>query len=131
MEVQLPFSTKVCVVEEAVGRGRGREGGRHVLVIAVRPGNRRVAMLAVGGKKQPSNRPIKHVTNVIARTFPDARRYYHTTNAAQTSQMWTHNRYSLTTICTDASTTTLPTHHSHMPVVTHARNSKDFTTVSL
>ena len=108
MEVQLPFSTKVCVVEEAVGRGRGREGGRHVLVVAVHRGNRRVAMLAVGGKKQPSNRPIKHVTNVIARTFPGARRYYHTTNVAQTSHMWTHNPYSLSTIRTDASSTKLP-----------------------
>ena len=102
---------------------RGREGRRHALVVAVRQGNRQVATLAVGGKKQPSNRPIKHVTNVIARTFPDARRYYHTTNAAHTSHMWTHNRYSLSTIRTDASTTKLP-------VATHARNSKDFTIVT-
>ena len=87
---------------------RGSEGGRHALVVAMRRGNRRVAVLAVAGKKQPSNRPIKHVTNVIARTFPDARHYYHTTNAAQTSHMWTHNRYSLSTIRTDASTTKLP-----------------------
>ena len=109
MESQLPFCAKVWVVEEAVGRGlvvvvRAED----MLVVAVRRGNRRVAMLAVAGKKQPSNRPIKHVTNVIARTFPDARRYYHTTNAAQTSHMWTHNRYSLSTIRTDASTTKLP-----------------------
>ena len=110
------YGSAVTLFYQGLGRGgggwtrprRGREGGRHALVVAVRRGNRRVAVLAVAGKKQPSNRPIKHVTNVIARTFPDARRYYHTTNAAQTSHMWTHNRYSLSTIRTDASTTTLP-----------------------
>ena len=111
------YGSTVALLCQGLGRGgggwtrpcHGNEGSRHALAVAVRGGNRRVAVLAVAGKKQPSNRPIKHVTNVIARTFPDARRYYyHTTNAAQTSHMWTHNRYSLSTIRNDASTTKLP-----------------------
>ena len=125
MEAQLPFCAKVWVVEEAVGRG---------LIVVVSAEDMRSSLLCVEataewqclrlpGKSNHQNRPIKHVTNVIARTFPDARRYYHTTNVAQTSHMWTHNPYSLSTIRTDASTTKLP-------VATHARNSKDFTIVT-
>ena len=110
------YGSAVTLFYQGLGHGgggwtrprRGREGGRRALIVAVRRGNPRVAMLAVGGKKQPPNRPIKHVTNVIARTFPSARRYYHTTNVVQTSHMWTHNRYSLRTIRTNASTTKLP-----------------------
>jgi len=67
MEAQLPFSTKVWVVEEAVGRG---------LVVVMRAVDMRsrllcagatthLAVLAVARKKQPSNRSIKHVTNVL------------------------------------------------------------------
>ena len=94
------YGSAVALLCQGLGHGgggwtwprRGSEGGRHALAVAVRRGNHRVAMLAASGKKQPSNRLIKHVTNVIARTFPDARHYYHMTNAAQTSHMWTHNQ---------------------------------------
>ena len=68
------YGSAVALLWEGLGRGgggwtrprRGSEGGRHVLAVAVHRGNRQVAVLAVAGKKQPPNRPIKHVTNVFA-----------------------------------------------------------------
>ena len=48
---------------------RGRGGGRHALAIAVRRGNRRVAVLAVDGKKQPPKRPFKHVQTFLHTLF--------------------------------------------------------------
>ena len=68
------YGSAVAFLWQGSGRGgggwtwprHGSEGGRHALAVAVRRGNRRVAVLAVAGKKQPSKRRVKHVTNVFA-----------------------------------------------------------------
>ena len=68
------YGSAVALLWQGLGHGgggwtrprHGSEGGRHALAVAVRGGNRRVAVLAVAGKKQRSKRPIKHVTNVFA-----------------------------------------------------------------